>query len=196
MDKKSKSERYSGPVLTFSRLLKPVHIVIIIALVLSISGTMDRTKTDQNSIDTGANLVKISVVLFLIVWGILCMASLCFYAVRSRFSPMQRIVSACRRRFDGGGKITDEFPLSADRYCPFGFTISTRQSYLLWPQCHQLRYQHIDRSYPEIQPCHRKLVSVPHPWFAPGGHRCCTLLGCRCITFYKISKGREIRKLL
>ncbi|KIX97002.1 uncharacterized protein Z520_07116 [Fonsecaea multimorphosa CBS 102226] len=92
--KTSNEVRKSWSNSSLPRLLKPVHLLIVVALVLSISGSLDRTKTDQNDLNTGATLLKLATLLFFIVWAILCLCSLIFWSTRSQYVPMQRTLLA------------------------------------------------------------------------------------------------------
>ena len=84
--------------LVLPRLLKLAHLIIIIGLGISIVGAIDRTKTDQSSLDTGATLLKIATLVFFVVWAALCLASIYFWAIRYQLSPIQRTV--CHLNFD------------------------------------------------------------------------------------------------
>jgi len=77
------------------RLLKPLHFVIILAVGAGIVGAEDTTKVsaDQSTINTGATLLRVANVLFLLIWCALVVATICLWVKPSRLQADQRVVS-------------------------------------------------------------------------------------------------------
>ena len=77
------------------QLLGPLHIAIVVALGVGIVGAEDTTKAsaDQSTISTGATLLKVANVLFLLIWCALAIATICFWVKESRLRADQRVVS-------------------------------------------------------------------------------------------------------
>lgn len=60
--------------------LKFLHVLIIIGLVLSITGGINRTKTAQDSLDDGARELQSASIVFALVWILMAIACLVFIA--------------------------------------------------------------------------------------------------------------------
>ncbi|KAL7917887.1 hypothetical protein ACQKWADRAFT_331495 [Trichoderma austrokoningii] len=60
--------------------LKFVHLLIIAGLILSITGGISRTKTTQDSLDSGARELQFASIVFMIVWILLTVACLVYMA--------------------------------------------------------------------------------------------------------------------
>jgi hypothetical protein len=80
-----------------AQLLRPLHIAIVVALVLGITGANDSTKLGTDNLgtrDTGATLLRVNSLLFLIVWCALALATRVYWVSRLKLEPAQRVVSA------------------------------------------------------------------------------------------------------
>lgn len=70
---------------------KFLHVLIIIGLVLSIAGGINRTKTAQDSLDDGARELQSASIVFALVW--ILMAIACFIYIAN----LRYVQSAAKR---------------------------------------------------------------------------------------------------
>ncbi|KIM92770.1 hypothetical protein OIDMADRAFT_139056 [Oidiodendron maius Zn] len=70
-----------------STVLKPLHLLIIVGLALSVIGGINRTKTTQSALDDGAKEVQVAVIIFALVWIFLVIACLVYL---SNLSSLRR----------------------------------------------------------------------------------------------------------
>lgn len=76
-----------------SFFLKPLHLMIIVGLGLSVIGGIDQTKDAQTAVDNGAKSLRIATALFAISWVGLLIGCLVFVAHLSELTRSHRRVS-------------------------------------------------------------------------------------------------------
>ncbi|KAL1986155.1 hypothetical protein VTN96DRAFT_6807 [Rasamsonia emersonii] len=76
-----------------SFFLKPLHLMIIVGLGLSVIGGIDQTKDAQTAVDNGAKSLQIATALFAISWVGLLIGCLVFVAHLSELTRSHRRVS-------------------------------------------------------------------------------------------------------
>lgn len=71
MTRLNKSRSFTRHIAT---ALKPLHLLIIFGLILSVSGGTSRTKTSQNSLDDGARELQAASGVFVLTWVLMAFA--------------------------------------------------------------------------------------------------------------------------
>lgn len=79
--------------------LKPLHLLIIFGLILSVSGGISRTKTSQNSLDDGARELQAASGVFALTWVLMAFA--CFIYVANIYH-VQRSAKRVRINYTVG----------------------------------------------------------------------------------------------
>lgn len=96
MTRLNKSRSFTRHIAT---ALKPLHLLIIFGLILSVSGGISRTKTSQNSLDDGARELQAASGVFALTWVLMAFACFIYMA---NISLVQRSAKRVRINYTIG----------------------------------------------------------------------------------------------
>ena len=119
-------------------VLKPVHLLIILGLALSIVGGISRTQSSQNAVDNGERELQGVAGVFALVWVLMVVACGVYFMNLRQLHNIARKV--CLHHLCSKLNNMDVNGDSAGVVCCCGAAVSPYPHHLLSPQCYQSRY--------------------------------------------------------